>query len=46
VNAFVNNLADKRGVLTGGIGTTVPTAFYFIQPRTLGLSVSKSFNMN
>lgn len=43
VNLFVNNLADKRGLLTGGLGTTVPAAFTYIQPRTVGLSVSKTF---
>ncbi len=41
-NAFVNNIADKRGVL---LGTPVSTYFTYnyIQPRTIGLSVAKSF---
>jgi iron complex outermembrane receptor protein len=43
VNLFANNIADKRGVLTGGLGTTFPYAFTYIQPRTLGLSASKTF---
>ena len=42
-NLFVNNLADKRGVLAGGAGTLNPTAFNYIQPRTVGLSVAKTF---
>jgi len=43
VNLFVNNLTDRRGLLTGGVGTLNPEAFYYIQPRTAGLSVSRSF---
>jgi iron complex outermembrane recepter protein len=42
-NFYVNNVADKRGVITGGIGNAIPTSFYLIQPRTIGLTVSKSF---
>jgi iron complex outermembrane recepter protein len=42
-NLFVNNLADKRGQLSGGIGFTPANAFTYIQPRTVGLSVEKSF---
>ena len=40
---FVNNLADKRGILNGGMGQFPPFAFTFIQPRTVGISVSKTF---
>jgi iron complex outermembrane receptor protein len=43
VNFYVNNVADKRGLISGGIGNQLPYAFYYIQPRTLGLSVSKTF---
>jgi iron complex outermembrane receptor protein len=43
VNAFVNNAADKRGLLGGGIGYIDPQRFVVIQPRTIGLSVSKAF---
>jgi outer membrane receptor protein involved in Fe transport len=42
-NVFVNNVTDRRGVLTGGLGTSIPFAFYYIQPRTAGVSLSKSF---
>jgi outer membrane receptor protein involved in Fe transport len=43
LNLFVNNVADKRGVLSGGLGTLNPAAFNYIQPRTLGLSFVKNF---
>jgi len=42
-NLFVNNLADRRGILAGCLGTNIPYAFQFIQPRTVGLSVAKTF---
>jgi outer membrane receptor protein involved in Fe transport len=42
-NLFVNNLTDKRAALSGGLGSTFPTSFNFIQPRTLGLTVAKMF---
>jgi outer membrane receptor protein involved in Fe transport len=42
-NLFVNNVIDKRGVLDGGIGTNIPYAFLYIQPRTIGLNVVKTF---
>ena len=43
INAFVNNLTDKRALLNGGLGTYTPIAFGFIQPRTIGVSVGRSF---
>ena len=42
-NFFVNNVADKRGVLSGGLGAVPPFAYLLIQPRTIGLSVVKTF---
>jgi outer membrane receptor protein involved in Fe transport len=42
-NAFVNNAADRRGVVGGGVGTANPIAFNYIQPRTIGLSVTRAF---
>jgi iron complex outermembrane recepter protein len=42
-NLFVNNLADKRGLSNGGLGTFSPSEFQYIQPRTAGISISKSF---
>jgi len=44
VNIFANNVTNNRGILSGGIGSPItPLAFYYIQPRTVGLSVSKAF---
>jgi len=40
---FLTNVADRRGLIGGGIGTLFPNAFQYIQPRTLGLSVSRKF---
>jgi iron complex outermembrane recepter protein len=40
---FLNNLTDRRGLLQGGLGQTDPTSFYYIQPRTYGFSVTRSF---
>jgi outer membrane receptor protein involved in Fe transport len=43
VDLFVNNVTDRRAILAGGLGTAQPFAFAYIQPRTYGLSVAKSF---
>jgi outer membrane receptor protein involved in Fe transport len=42
-NLFVTNLTDRRGIVTGGIGTANELAFSLIQPRTYGLSLSREF---
>jgi iron complex outermembrane receptor protein len=42
-NLYVNNVADKRGIISGGLGVFPPFGFYDIQPRTVGLSLSKDF---
>jgi iron complex outermembrane receptor protein len=42
-NVYVNNVTDKRGLISGGVGNAIPYAFYYIQPRTVGLSVTKTF---
>ncbi len=43
VNLFVNNAGDRRGVLaTTPVGPTT-NAYTFIQPRTVGLSLSLNF---
>jgi hypothetical protein len=42
-NLSVSNLADRRGTLAGGLGSFPPTAFTYIQPRTVGLSMSRTF---
>ena len=43
VQAYVNNVADRRGALDGGLGYYNQSAFILIQPRTVGLSVAKTF---
>jgi iron complex outermembrane recepter protein len=43
VNMFANNVGDKRGVLSGGRGYLNPIAFNYIQPRTVGLAISRTF---
>jgi iron complex outermembrane receptor protein len=43
VNFFANNVADKRGLLSGGLGTFPPFAYNYIQPRTIGVSVARTF---
>jgi iron complex outermembrane recepter protein len=43
LNLFVTNVADRRGVLDGGTDIYPPDAYFYIQPRTLGLSVVRSF---
>jgi outer membrane receptor protein involved in Fe transport len=43
VNLSVNNVTDRRGVLTGGLGSINELSFNYIQPRTIGLSLSKTF---
>lgn len=42
-NLFVTNLTDRRGELTGGVGTFPPFAFTYIQPRTAGVTLLKEF---
>jgi iron complex outermembrane receptor protein len=43
VNVFVNNVADKRAALMGGVDAFPTYAFDYIEPRTVGLSASKTF---
>lgn len=40
---YVNNVTDKRGILNGGVGYLYSYAFIYTQPRTVGVSISKSF---
>jgi iron complex outermembrane recepter protein len=42
-NCFVTNVSDKRGLFNGGLGTVNPLAFHYIQPRTVGLLLAKTF---
>jgi iron complex outermembrane receptor protein len=43
LNAYLNNVTDRRGVLNGGLGTWNAASFNLIQPRTIGLSITKTF---
>jgi len=43
IRLFANNVTDRRGLLRGGLNTVFPFAFNYIQPRTMGLSLTKSF---
>lgn len=42
-NLFATNLTDERGLLGGGIGSFPTYAFNYIQPRTFGIDLSRSF---
>lgn len=42
-NLYVTNVADKRGLIYGGAGTVLPNTFTYITPRTVGISLSKTF---
>lgn len=42
-NVFVTNAGDERGVLYGGLGALPPTAYAYIQPRTVGMQLLYSF---
>ena len=46
VNAFLNNVADTRGTISGSYSGSIAQSAYFAvvsHPRTIGVSVSKSF---
>ena len=43
VDLNLNNVTDRRGRIGGGIGSLNPTYFEFIQPRTVSLSVARTF---
>lgn len=43
VSFYVNNLTNRYVLTSGGLGNTPPTVFNFLQPRTVGISVSRNF---
>jgi iron complex outermembrane recepter protein len=43
INFFANNLTDRRGIYGGGPGMFPSFAYEVIQPRTVGMSVTKTF---
>lgn len=40
---YVNNVTDERGVLAGGLSYQPTYAYLYIQPRTIGLSIAKTY---
>jgi len=42
-NLYVNNLADRRGIISGDDQANIPFSFYLIQPRTVGITVASTF---
>jgi outer membrane receptor protein involved in Fe transport len=42
LNFFINNVFNKRGLLDGPTDI-LPSALIYIQPRTIGLNISKTF---
>jgi len=43
INAYATNVTNRLGVINGGVGYIPPYAFVYIQPRAVGLNVSKAF---
>ena len=43
VALYGSNLADKRGLIGGGIGAYPFTGFSYIRPRTIGVNLTKAF---
>jgi hypothetical protein len=43
INLYANNVTDRRGIYGGGPGMFPPFAYEIIQPRTVGLSVTRKF---
>jgi iron complex outermembrane receptor protein len=43
IDLYANNVTDRRGVLSGGLGHLLPYGFTYIQPRTVGLSLARTF---
>ncbi len=42
-NIYVNNLTDRRALIGGGAGVQPAFGYYYLQPRNIGLSVSRTF---
>ena len=42
-NFYLNNVADRRGQLGGGVDGFPTNAIIYIQPRTTGISIAKTF---
>jgi iron complex outermembrane receptor protein len=43
ITVYGNNVADRRGAVGGGVGSFIPYGLFYIQPRTFGVVVWRSF---
>ena len=43
VSLYVNNVFDRRGLVSGGLGTDLPYSLYILQPRNAGVTLIRSF---
>jgi iron complex outermembrane receptor protein len=43
VSVYVNNANDSRGLIGGGLGSLVPSGFFEIRPRTVGVNFVTTF---
>ena len=43
VDVYVNNVADQRGILNGGLGYANPAEFVYIRPRSIGVSFTQKW---
>jgi len=43
LSLYANNVADKRAPLSGGIGFYPPYSVVYVQPRTIGMNLTKNF---
>lgn len=43
VNAYLNNAFNSHGLIDGGLGTNIPFDFHYLQPRTIGVLISRAF---
>lgn len=40
---YANNVADERGVIGGGLDASPTNSFTYIEPRTVGVNIAKTF---
>ena len=43
LNLFANNVTNRYALLSGGLGSFPPNSWFYIQPRTVGVNISKAF---
>ena len=43
INAYANNVADRRGALSAGLAASLSYAYQVIQPRTIGVNFVRTF---